>query len=60
MILRVINMAATPKGPQKIKLDYYLDRETYNNFIRVCSSKGYAPQILIERLMKRFTETGQI
>jgi hypothetical protein len=53
-------MAATPKGPQKMKLDYNVDRETYNNFIRVCSSKGYAPQILIERLMKRFTETGQI
>lgn len=53
-------MASTPKGPQKIRLDYNIDKETYNNFVRACSSKGYAPQIVIERIMKRYIETGQI
>lgn len=53
-------MAATPKGPSKIGLDYYIDRETYNVFIKACSHKGYAPQVVIEKFMKKFSETGQI
>lgn len=53
-------MAATPKGPQKMKLDYTIDRQAYDDFIRACSHKGYAPQIVIERLMKKYIETGQM
>jgi hypothetical protein len=53
-------MASTPKGPQKIKLDYYFDRDTYNVFIKKCTEKGYAPQIVIEKLMRKYVETGQI
>ena len=53
-------MASTPKGPQKMKLDYTIDRQVYDDFIRACSHKGYAPQIVIERLMKKYTETGQM
>jgi hypothetical protein len=53
-------MAATPKGPQKMKLDWYVDRETYDNFIRACSHKGFAPQIVAEKLMKKYTDAGQI
>jgi len=52
-------MAATPKGPQKINLDYYVDRDTYNQFVKSCSAKGYAPQVVLEKLMRRFVETGQ-
>ena len=53
-------MASTPKGPQKAKLDYTIDRGIHDDFTRACSHKGYAPQIIIERLMKKYTETGQI
>lgn len=53
-------MAATPKGAQKMKLDYSIDREVYDGFVKACSQKGYAPQVLIEKLMKRYIETGQI
>ena len=53
-------MAATPKGPQKAKLDFNVDRGTYDQFIRNCASKGYAPQTVMERLMKKFIETGQM
>ena len=53
-------MAATPKGPQKIRLDYNVDKDIYNLFVKQCSAKGYAPQIVIERLMKKYTETGQM
>ena len=53
-------MAAYPKGPQKMRLDYNVDRETYDIFVKECSQKGYAPQIIVERLMKKFSETGQM
>lgn len=53
-------MAASLKAAQKMKIDYNVDRDTYNIFIKKCTEKGYAPQIVVERLMKRFVETGQI
>ncbi len=52
-------MASYPKGPQKMKIDYNIDRQTYDEFVKACSRKGFAPQIIIEKLMKKFTETGQ-
>lgn len=53
-------MAATPKGPKKMKIDYNIDRETYDTFVKACSHKGYTPGVVVERLMKRYTETGQM
>ncbi|NTV23744.1 MAG: hypothetical protein HGA85_05215 [Nanoarchaeota archaeon] len=53
-------MAATPKGPQKVKIDYNIDKPTYDDFIRQCTKKGYSPNIVVERQMKKFIETGQI
>jgi hypothetical protein len=53
-------MAATPKGPQTAKLDVYIDKQTYDAFIKACSQKGYAPKTVIERLFKKFNETGQM
>ncbi len=34
-------MAATPKGPQKVRTDYNLDKQTYDDFVRLCSKKGF-------------------
>jgi len=53
-------MAASLKAPQKMKLDYNVDRDTYNDFMRKCTEKGFAPNIVVERLMKRFNENGQM
>lgn len=53
-------MAATPKGPQKMKIEYNVDKPTYDTFVKKCTEKGYAPQIVVERLMKRFIENGQM
>ena len=47
-------MAATPKGPQKMRLDWAVDRETYDEFIRQCRHKSFAPQVVVERLMKKY------
>ncbi len=51
-------MASYPPGPQKMKLDYNVDRKIYDEFAKLCSRKGFALQVIIERLMKKFTETG--
>jgi hypothetical protein len=51
-------MAATPKGPQKVRTDYNLDKQTYDDFVRLCSKKGFAPTIVVERLMKKYVDQG--
>ncbi|MFH1398699.1 MAG: hypothetical protein ABIG95_01145 [Candidatus Woesearchaeota archaeon] len=52
-------MAASLKAPQKMKLDYSIDRKVYDDFIRLCTQKGYAPKMVVERLIQRYIETGQ-
>ena len=53
-------MAATPKGPKKMKIDYNIDRAIYDGFVVACRHKGYTPNAVIEKLMKKYNETGQI
>ena len=53
-------MAATAPGPKKQRIDYNLDKAIYEKFVKSCSRKGYAPQVIIERLIKKYTETGQV
>lgn len=53
-------MAATAKAPQVARLDVNIDKTTYDTFVRTCSKKGYAPKVIVERLMKKFNDTGQM
>jgi len=53
-------MASTPPGAQKMRLDYNVDRKIYDDFAKACSRKGFAPQIIVEKLMAKFNQTGQI
>ncbi len=53
-------MAATPPNPQKMRVDYNIDRKIYDEFIRMCSRKGFAPQIVVQKAMDKFNKTGQI
>ena len=53
-------MAATAPGPKKQRVDWNLDKSTYDNFVRTCSHKGYAPQVMIEKLIQKYNQTGQI
>ncbi len=52
-------MASTPPGAQKMKIDYIIDKKVYDEFVKNCSRKGFAPQVITEKLMKKFNETGQ-
>lgn len=53
-------MAATPKDTQKVKINYNITKSIYDDFARKCTSKGYAPHIIVEKLMSKYTQTGQI
>jgi len=53
-------MASYPPGAQKAKLDYTVDRKAYDDFVRACSRKGFAPQVILEQAMKKFVQTGQV
>ncbi len=53
-------MAATPPGAKKRKVDYMIDQATFDEFMKACSRKGYAPQIIIEQAMRKFVQNGQI
>lgn len=53
-------MASTPPGAKKKKLDYNVDANIFDEFMKACSRKGYAPQVLLEQAMKKFIQTGQV
>jgi hypothetical protein len=53
-------MAASLKMPQKARTDFSVDKQTYDDFMKACSRKGYAPNVVIEKLMKKYNETGNI
>lgn len=53
-------MAATPPDAQKRKIDWNIDRRIYDDFMKSCSNKGYAPQVVVEKMMAKFSITKQI
>lgn len=53
-------MASTPPGARKRKMEYNIDQVTFDEFMKACSRKGFAPQVLLEQFMRKFTQTGQI
>jgi len=53
-------MAASPPSAKKRKMDYNVDQNTFDDFVKACSRKGFAPQVILEQAMRKFTQTGQI
>lgn len=53
-------MAASLKAAKKMKIDYNIDRKIYDEYVKACSRKGFTPNVVIERLMKKYIETGQM
>jgi hypothetical protein len=48
-----------PSG-KKREMKYNIDQNTYDEFVKACSRKGLAPQVIVEQAMKKFIQTGQI
>jgi len=53
-------MPTIPPKPKVRKMDYTVDQTTFDEFVKTCSRKGYAPQVVLQQAMKKFTQTGQI
>ncbi len=51
-------MGTYPPDAQKREMKCNIDRKTYDEFARLCSRKGFAMQVIVERMMKKFNETG--
>ena len=49
-------MASTPPGAKKRKLDYMVDQNAFDEFMKACSKKGFAPQVVLEQAMKKFSD----
>jgi hypothetical protein len=49
-------MASTPPGARKRKMDYNIDQAAFDDFVKFCSHKGFAPQSEIERLMRKYVQ----
>jgi hypothetical protein len=45
---------------KKREMRYNIDQAVYDEFMKACSRKGLAPNVLIEQAMKKYVETGQI
>jgi hypothetical protein len=53
-------MASSPPSAKKRKMDYMVDQNTFDDFAKACSRKGFAPQIVLEQAMRKFVQTGQV
>ena len=45
-LMNNIKMAATPPNAKKRRVEYNLDQNTYDDFVKACSRKGFAPQAM--------------
>ena len=53
-------MTAIHQAGKKRELKCNIDQATYDEFVKACSRKGLAPQVIIEQAMRKFTQSGQI
>jgi len=53
-------MAATPPDAKKRKMDYNVSQALFDEFVKSCSRKGFAPQVVLEQAMRKFVQFGQI
>lgn len=53
-------MAATAPDARKRKMEYMIDQAVFDDFVKACSRKGFAPQVILQQAMKKFIQTGQV
>ncbi len=53
-------MAATPPGARKRKMEYMIDQSVFDEFMKACSRKVFAPQVILEQAMKKFVQDSRI
>jgi len=53
-------MTEIHQAGKKREMKYNIDQNTYDEFVKACSRKGLAPQVIIEQAMRKFIQSGQI
>lgn len=51
-------MAATNKAQAKVRMEYSIDKQTYDDFVRMCTKKGFVASVVVEKMMKKYNESG--
>lgn len=51
-------MAAKPKDAKKVRIDYNIDKEIYDDFVRLVSRKGFVPTVVVQIMMKKFIDSN--
>ena len=53
-------MGTYPPEAKKREMKANIDQKVYDEFAKACSRKGFAMQVVIEKMMKKYNETGQM
>ena len=53
-------MGTYPPDAQKREMKCNIDRKVYDDFAKMCSRKGFAMQVIVQKLMEKFNSTGQV
>jgi len=54
-------MAAKPKDAKKVRIDYNIDKQVYDDFVRMTSRKGFVPTVVVQKMMEKYIKSnGQI
>jgi hypothetical protein len=54
-------MGTYPPEAKKREMKANIDQKTYDEFAKMCSRKGFAMQVIVEKMMRKFVDTnGQI
>ena len=40
--------------------DFMVDQNAFDDFMKACSRKGFAPQVVLEQAMRKFAQNGQL
>ncbi|HTY43697.1 MAG TPA: hypothetical protein VMC80_00435 [Patescibacteria group bacterium] len=51
-------MGTYPPEAKKREMKASIDQKVYDDFIKLVSRKGFAPQVIIQRMMEKFIQTG--
>ena len=53
-------MGTYPPDAQKREMKCNIDRRVYDDFAKMCSRKGFAMQVIVQKLMEKFNASGQV
>lgn len=51
-------MGTYPPEAKKREMKANIDQKVYDDFAKLCSRKGFAMQVIIQKMMEKFLQSG--